>query len=53
MAFSDEPADKAAKRALAQINERGYDAEAPELGYSNIIKYGVAFKDKLCCAVTE
>ncbi len=43
----------AARRALAQIDERGYDAEARELGYRNIIKYGIAFKNKLCCAVVE
>ena len=43
----------AARRALAQIDERGYDAEARELGYRNIIKYGIAFKNKLCCAVAE
>ena len=49
----NEMPDTAAKRALAQINERGYDAEARELGYRNIIKYGIAFKGKLCFAVTE
>ena len=26
---------------------------AREQGYRNIIKYGIAFKDKVCFAVTE
>ena len=42
--------DEAAERALRQIEERGYDAEARELGYRNIIKYGVAFRGKVCYA---
>ena len=42
--------DEAAERALKQIEERGYDAEARELGYRNIIKYGVAFRGKVCYA---
>ncbi len=46
-----EMADEAAKRALEQIDERGYAAEPEARGYSNIIKYGVAFKNKLCYAV--
>lgn len=41
----------AALRALNQINERGYDADAKKQGYINILKYGVAFKGKMCCAV--
>ena len=49
----NEPADAAAERALKQIDERDYAAEARELGYSNIIKYGIAFKGKICYAVTE
>ena len=44
-------ADEAAKRALEQIGERGYAAEPEARGYRNIIKYGVAFKNKLCYAV--
>ena len=47
----NEEIDKAAKRALEQIDERGYAAEPETRGYRNIIKYGVAFKDKLCYAV--
>ena len=46
----DGDADEAAERALRQIEERGYDAEARELGYRNIIKYGVAFRGKVCYA---
>ena len=48
----NEKADDAAKRALKQIDERDYAAEAREQGYRNIIKYGIAFKDKVCFAVT-
>ena len=47
----NEEIDKAAKRALEQINERGYDTEAKKRGYRNIIKYGIAFKGKMCYAV--
>ena len=47
----NEPADTAAKRALKQINDLDYAAEAVSRGYKNIIKYGVAFKDKICFAV--
>lgn len=43
----------AANRALQQINDREYDIEAKNRGYKNIMKYGVAFKGKLCCAVGE
>ncbi|MGM9937900.1 MAG: AAA family ATPase [Candidatus Ornithomonoglobus sp.] len=43
----------AAERALRQINDRDYAAEARNQGYKNIIKYGIAFKNKLCYAVTE
>ena len=48
----NEAIDDAARRALKQIDERDYAAEAREQGYRNIIKYGIAFKDKLCFAVT-
>lgn len=48
-----ENADEAAKRALNQINDMDYDAEARSRGYKNIIKYGVAFNNKVCFAVTE
>lgn len=47
----NEEIDKAAKRALEQIDDRGYAAEPETRGYRNIIKYGVAFKNKLCYAV--
>lgn len=50
---TDEDVDTAAQRALAQINDRNYAAEARNRGYKNIIKYGIAFKNKLCCAVVE
>ena len=50
---ANEAADKAAERALRQIDERDYAREARDMGYSNIIKFGVAFKSKVCYAVTE
>ena len=43
----------AAKRALKQINDRDYASKAREDGYKNIIKYGVAFKGKMCYAIVE
>ena len=49
----NEKADTAANRALRQINDCDYAAEARSQGYRNIIKYGVAFKDKVCYAVAE
>lgn len=47
----NETADDAAKRALKQINDRDYASKAREDGYKNIIKYGVAFKGKMCYAI--
>ena len=41
------------KRALKQIDDKHYSAEAESLGYTNIIKYGIAFKNKLCGAMCE
>ena len=49
----NETADEAAKRALQQINDRDYASKAREDGYKNIIKYGVAFKGKMCYAIVE
>ena len=49
----NETADEAAKRALKQINDRDYASKAREDGYKNIIKYGVAFKGKICYAIVE
>ena len=51
VADDNERIDNAAKRALTQINEKRYDAEAVQMGYKNIIKYGIAFKDKVCYTV--
>ena len=45
--------EDAAKRALNQINDKYYAREAINLGYKNILKYGIAFKDKACYAVVE
>lgn len=45
--------ESAARRALTQINECDYEKEARELGYTNIIKYGIAFDKKLCYAIVE
>ena len=47
---ANEEIDAAAQRALCQIDEKDYAAEARNQGYKNIIKYGIAFKDKLCYA---
>lgn len=49
----NETADDAAKHALKQINDRDYASKAREDGYKNIIKYGVAFKGKMCYAIVE
>lgn len=49
----NETADEATKRALKQINDRDYASKAREDGYKNIIKYGVAFKGKMCYAIVE
>ena len=49
----NETADDAAKRALKQINDRDYASKAREDGYKNIIKYGVAFKGKMCYTIVE
>ena len=49
----NETADEAAKRALKQINDRDYASKAREDGYKNIIKYGVAFKGKMCYTIVE
>ena len=49
----NETADDAAKRALKQINDRDYASKAREDGYKNIIKYGVAFKGKMCYAIVQ
>lgn len=45
--------DAAAKRALAQIEERQYDAELRLEGYHTFLKYGFAFYKKLCRVMTE
>lgn len=50
---TNEEITAAAQRALRQIDERDYAAEARGIGYKNIIKYGIAFKDKICFAITE
>lgn len=50
---ANEEIDAAAQRALCQIDEKDYAAEARNQGYKNIIKYGIAFKDKLCYAAVE
>ena len=40
--------EKASKEALRQIDEKKYDEELRQLGYSNIVKYGIAFYRKDC-----
>ena len=49
----NEQVDEAARRALQQINDMNYAADARAQGYKNILKYGVAFKNKVCYAVVE
>lgn len=49
----NEKADEGARRALQQINDMDYAADARTKGYKNILKYGVAFKNKVCYAVVE
>ena len=49
----NETADDATKCALKQINDRDYASKAREEGYKNIIKYGVAFKGKMCYTIVE
>lgn len=53
MCRESESADEGARRALRQIDEMDYAAEAREKGYKNILKYGVAFKNKVCYALSE
>jgi hypothetical protein len=40
--------DALTEEALRQIDRKGYITEAKELGYQNIIKYGVTFYEKSC-----
>ena len=49
----NEQVDEGAIRALKQINDMDYASDAREKGYKNILKYGVAFKNKVCFAVFE
>ena len=44
--FKDMEGD--AKRALAQIEEKQYDAWLPDEGYTECIRYGIAFYKKKC-----
>ena len=41
------------RRALQQICDKHYTDEAEADGYTNIIKYGIAFKGKMCGAICE
>lgn len=41
------------RRALQQIYDKHYTDEAEADGYTNIIKYGIAFKGKMCGAICE
>lgn len=40
--------DAACERALAQIEEKGYDAELPDEGYTCVYHFGIAFFKKQC-----
>lgn len=53
LCMENEMIEDGCKRALKQINDRRYSSEAERRGYRNIIKYGIAFKDKLCGAICE
>ena len=41
--------DKECDDALQQIEDRNYDQELREKGYTKILKYGIAFYHKKCC----
>ena len=41
--------DKECDDALQQIEDKNYDQELREKGYSKILKYGIAFYHKKCC----
>ena len=49
----NEMVESGCRRALRQIEEMHYTAEAEQIGYRNIIKCGVAFKGKLCGAICD
>ncbi len=40
--------DKECDDALQQIEDRNYDQELREKGYTKILKYGIAFYHKKC-----
>ncbi len=45
--------EKKAEEALAQIREKKYDAELKEMGYAEVIKYGICFFGKDCVVKRE
>ncbi len=47
---SEEELEKTAEKALEQIENRKYDSEIRMDRYKNILKYGIAFCKKECCA---
>ena len=53
MCRENEFLESGCRRALKQINDEHYTAEAENIGYRNIIKYGIAFKGKSCGVLCE
>ncbi|MDO4474516.1 MAG: AAA family ATPase [Eubacteriales bacterium] len=51
--LSPEALDTLADRALAQIEEKKYDAEMKEDGVADVLKFGIAFSGKMVCVKTS
>lgn len=53
MSSSFKGLEAACDRALAQIEEKGYDSWLPEEGYTEVWHYGIAFFRKQCRVKTK
>jgi hypothetical protein len=49
----NDDAEEKCLEALQQINDKRYDAELIQLGYKEIIKYGIVFRGKQCMIMAE
>ena len=49
----EEEMEKKAEESLRQIEEKKYDMELRELGYKEIVKYGICFYGKDCVVRKE
>ncbi|MDR1699931.1 MAG: PD-(D/E)XK nuclease domain-containing protein, partial [Lachnoclostridium sp.] len=47
----NDDAEEKCLEALQQINDKRYDAELIQLGYKEIIKYGIVFRGKQCMII--